>query len=184
MFAVTMFNSDPPPVVDQGVIVATSLFHEFYRDSAALVLTPRCDIAQEKAEFLTLCAVVGPEQVAAGAGWRTLGRLRDELGKIMGGQIYRWHWLDPFGPFQNGAVVDFELVVSVALSTLNDATGIAELASTWREQIATRYAAYAGRIGVPSIPKAEFVARRNEVAQHVLDALPPLPAPDAPTAIN
>ena len=147
--------------IDQGTLVQSDLFHQVYADSAAVVLTPRCDIEQKKVDFLTLAAVV-PALVIL-QNWEKRNDRRDHLHEIMTGRMVRWHWLAPFDTFPDGAAIDFQLVASVEPTALNDADILTALASPWCEHMSARYAAYAGRVGVPDVPRSETVKLRNEI---------------------
>jgi hypothetical protein len=149
--------------IDQGALVASELFHPVYAGSAGIVLTPRCDIEQEKAGFLTLAAVV-PALVLL-EQWETLPERRNQLSGIMNGRLVRWHWLDPHDAFPDGAAVDFQLVASVEPAALDDAAILTALASPWCEHMTARYAAYASRVGIPDVPKDVTTQLRNEILQ-------------------
>lgn len=147
--------------IDQGTLVEYDLFQPIYAGSAAIVLTPRCDIAQDKAEFLTLAAVV-PSLVLLDQ-WETLPERRNQLSGIMDDRPARWHWLAPDTAFPYGAVIDFQLVASSASDDLIGATILCALAGPWREHMASRYAAYASRVGIPDVPRAEIRLVRDEI---------------------
>lgn len=149
--------------IDQGALVEYDLFQPIYVDSAAIVLTPRCDIAQDKAEFLTLAAVV-PSLILLDQ-WETLKERENQLAGIMDGRPARWHWLAPHEAFPEGAIIDFQLIASVDPETLIGASILCALASPWCEHMASRYAAYASRVGVPDVSKSETARLRNEILQ-------------------
>ena len=149
--------------IDQGALLESGLFRESYADSAAIVLTPRCDIAQEKAEFVTLAAVVPPLVILE--NWGTTGERRNQLAGIMDGRPARWHWLAPHPPFPfpQGAIIDFQLVASVDMDLLADVTVLCVLESPWCEHMASRYAAYASRVGIPDVPKEDTRRVRDDI---------------------
>ena len=149
--------------IDQGALVESDLFQPIYVDSAAVVLTPRCDIAQDKAEFLTVAAVV-PALVLL-RNWKTTRDRRNQLSGIMDGRPARWHWLAPHEAFPEGAIIDFQLIASIDPETLIGASILCALASPWCEHMTARYAAYASRVGVPDVSKSETARLRNEILQ-------------------
>ena len=89
----------------------------------------------------------------------------------MEGRDFRWYWLESFAEFTLGAVLDFEVVTSVAVSSVESSFIASALDGPWREQVSSRYAAYAGRVGVPTLPRLEFQAYRNEIAKEILEQL-------------
>lgn len=147
--------------IDQGTLIQSDLFHQVYADSAAIVLTPRCDIAQEKIDFLTVAAVV-PALVIL-QRWEKPKDRGQHLYEIMTGRMVRWHWLARHDVFPDGAAIDFQLVASVEPAALNTANILTALASPWCEHMSARYAAYAGRVGIPDVPRSETVQLRNDI---------------------
>lgn len=130
-------------------------------------MTPGCDLDQAKADFLLFCAVAPPLEVAKSQRWEpTAGGVGNELKLILEDRHPRWHWLMPITPtFPDGAIIDFQAAVSLRSADCPNATHIlAQLAGPYREQLARRYAAYMGRVGVDVIEdKQARTQRRNEL---------------------
>ena len=159
-----MYRDDSPNDIDQGAIVETSLFDAVYAESAGLILTPRCDIDMDKADFLTLCVVATPDAIlGARPEWSTRKRRHGELSKIIDQSHPRWQWLEPLPGFDSGAIVDFQVILSIATAELEGAQVAATLDGPWREQVNSRYAAYMGRVGVPDVSRHERNQRRDAV---------------------
>lgn len=150
--------------IDQGAIIESQLFVGWYAESAGIVLTPRCDVEQEKAEFALLCAVALPLAVLRRQKWEpTSSDAGNQLRLILEWNHPRWHWLAPHPPqFADGAIVDFQAVTSIPFPEAATSRVIAQLDSPYREHLAARYAAYMGRIGVEELEdKVARTARRN-----------------------
>ena len=151
-----MYVDGPTSQVEQGAIVEHPVFQDIYPHSLVLVLTPKCDIEQGKSEFLTLCPVLPPADLFARRDWEQKGTVRNEFGNVASyDKAPRWYWLwqaIEYEGFGRGALLDFQLVASVEEGTFDDATFVTAVASPWREDIGARYAAYAGRVGVPDPP--------------------------------
>lgn len=171
-----MYAVDVPTEPDQGVIVATSLFAAYYPGSAALILTPRCDIAQDKADFLTLCAVADPGVVLDRDEWKDIGQKRNQLSLMIQQRHARWHWLEPFDGYPQGAIADFQLLASVAPDAMKDVHILTGLASPWREHVNSRYAGYAGRVGVPDVPRNAINEQRDAILRSLPTAESPIPS--------
>jgi len=149
-------TSDPRRPADQGSVISDDTFHEIYPGSAVIVLTPRCDLVAEdgrtrKAEYVTLCPVVGLAEWAKARGWSSASGLRTHLDEVLRYREVRWHYLAPTAAFPLGAVVDFQLVASTAVAFLDAAEELFALPPVYREHLAQRYAFYAGRIGIDDL---------------------------------
>lgn len=171
-----MYEAGTPAQVDQGVIVKTALFEPWYPVSAGVILTPRCDI-EHKADFLTVCAVVDPASLAAAQKWNDTQPINSHIGSILSGEEFRWHWLEPFPGFDHGAIVDFQLLTSVAVSTLDTATLVKLIADPWRAHLAQRYSSYASRVGVPETTHAERAEKRGAITKSILEQRAAVPLP-------
>ena len=164
-----MYLQEPGPA-DQGAIVESPIFHQQYSTSAAIILTPRCDIGRDRSDFLTVAACVPPESVYEKIAKGTTPKAHSNaLVQMMQGRAYRWHWLAPHTRlFPLGAIVDFQCVQFVSEQPfLTEASVLCCLASTWREHLATRYAFYAGRVGVEDVDPKQLMSYANRIIQHV-----------------
>ena len=139
------------PDVDQGVVFKTDLFRRTYLDSAAIVVTPKCDVWQDKADFLAVCAVTSPDAIMRlRVEWDSMPSRRSNLEDILRQKHARYHWLGlDLTAFADGAIADFQVIASVAPTSVDGASVFHRLAGPWSEELSARYAAYMGRIGVP-----------------------------------
>ncbi len=150
--------------IDQGVIVDWPGFQEVYEDSAAVILTPQCDI-EHKADFLTVAACVPAMRLVTECN--ALGKIRDKIGNLMAGKEYRWYWLAPIGHFDIGAVVDFQLVTSTTAVQIEGVPILGALEPPWREHLASQYARYTSRVGLPEESDQQKRARRDAIASEL-----------------
>jgi len=166
------FYSQPSGVPDQGSLLRSDAFADFYPGSAAIVLTPRCDLVGEDLEYVLLGAVVGLDVLARKKGWLTKQKLGERIPEIVNRTAYRWHYLPPTEGFPFGAAVDFQLVLSADVTVLPELDAISNVREVYREQIAQRYASYTGRVGtedlVPVYARREF---RNRLIDGLLEGL-------------
>jgi hypothetical protein len=192
---------DPPNAqeIDQGLILDGVYFYAIDEVRPAFVLTPACDIAQQKADFLQVSAVWEAREVLqefVQDPWRKhlskadgtllngpLSKnkedwLVDRIKELIAQRFQRWHWLAPIPGTASPLVIDFQLVQSVSFPDLTHARILAELASPFREQVPARYAAYMGRVGTPDLPQ-------QQITQWAKDAVGVLfPAPQGRSAPN
>lgn len=141
--------------VDQGHLVKTNLFETQYEAGLAVVVTPECDL-ENKADFVSLAAVGFPQEVMTRIGVTSKSKAADRVGGLVSGREYRWYFLQPTAMvtgFEAGAFVDFQLVTSVPMENSEDLTAVAALRTPWRQEMASRYAAFAGRVGTDDVPR-------------------------------
>lgn len=159
-----MYTIDAPSTLDQGVVLRDVYFYADDEKLFGLVLTPRCDIEQSKADFVQLCALYPMYQfiqAMLNSTWSKLNDptkvadLRGQIRNLAKQRIPRYHWFDPLPGTQVPLIADFQHIASLLLHDLGDIELVAELASPFREQVPTRYAAYMGRVGVPDSPEAD-----------------------------
>ena len=175
-----MFEDPPFEKVDQGSIVEFGGFEEFYAGSCAVVITPRCDI-EHKADFVAVCVVADPRGILARrAALNTSGKRSRFIEDVLKAQAQRYHWLEAFGGFTEGAIVDFQLVTAVTPDVLAPDTVLEQLTSPYCEQLCARYAAYMGRVGVPDLwDRPERDQKRNEIVR----GFNPVAGPDPPVEL-
>ncbi len=178
-----MYQNPAPTSIDQSVIVEGAFFEGEHRH-LGIALTPTCDVAQEKAEFVQFCGVFPAWDVLRGllsSDWARLsstdnyGRpakrsdLKGKIKELARQRFPRWHWLAPIPGMSVPLLVDFQLVTSVALEDAEKLPIRAGLVSPFREQVAARYASYMGRVGTPDADPTELEAW----AESSIDALFP-----------
>jgi hypothetical protein len=148
--------------VDQGVILDSVFFYGLQTDCAALVLTPTCDFAQQKAEFIQLCAA----RTASEFFGAIAKRANEFLEQLMTQRFPRYHWLVPLPGTTVPLILDFQSVQSVPWEFLEQARIVGQLVSPYREQVPARYAAYMGRVGTPDhspTDLAQWIAEAKKI---------------------
>lgn len=141
--------------IDQGFLVETDLFEGQYEAGLAMVMTPQCDL-ENKADFVSLAGVGLPGEVLDRLGVKSKSKAADRVGGLVSGREYRWYFLQPTDlvvGFDAGAFVDFQLVTSVSPGLVEDLDIVAALRSPWCQELASRYAAFAGRVGTPDVAR-------------------------------
>jgi hypothetical protein len=166
--------------IDQAVIVEPFYFYALDEDLPALILTPTCDFAQQKCEYVQACAIVDAWEVVKGllgTSWsksglvadgkllagplpkNKRGDLTDKLTKLAAQQFPRYHWLAPLPGTQSPRIADFQLVQSVSLAEVESICAVvAELRSPFREEATARYSTYMARVGTDGHPPDELKA--------------------------
>lgn len=174
-----MYLAEIPTEISQSVLLREVYFHSIDQMNLGIVLTPACDIAQGKAELVLVCAVFpakGLLEHLFKVDWSKVGSLteegelvcreelstgkekqiRNQLLRLIGQQYPRFHWLCPFPEIPSCWVIDFQTLASFPQSELKKCPILAGLNSPFKEQVSSRFSAYAGRIGTPDLPKDEF----------------------------
>lgn len=141
---------------DQGDLAEGVYFPGEDRNLPGLLLTPACDIEQEKVDLWTFVALFDAETLFLGLLERASNaplnakekrRLAEDLVKQ---RLPRYHWLPPF---ENRAaqVADFSNVTSIDVLEAQALPRFASLNSSWREQVPARYVAFMGRVGTQDL---------------------------------
>jgi hypothetical protein len=173
-----MYLDVAPTRLQQGCLVEAVYFDAVRFELPAVVLSPACDFAQEKAEYAT-CIALLPfvemlPRLAAGS-WKDFfpehGRapsanqkkkFRKKLEELVGGQMARYHWFDRVPDGRGPWIADFQLVTAVERSEFGDLNIIAGLTSQFMEQLPSRWVSYAGRIGTPDRTQDDLDAIAEE----------------------
>lgn len=159
-----MYSRDPARFT-QGAIVRNVLFTVTDSSEYGFLLTPECDLEQEKAETVVFVAVFDAlllfQDFARGIAGLTetsgafvanprdgSGRLRDKISDIQNQRVQRYHWLQPLPGTDMPLVADFQYLSCLSTDSARTLSVIANIVDPVRAAVATRYAAYVGRIGV------------------------------------
>lgn len=161
--------------IDQGDIIYPVKVNDWLtwwsddKDYPIIILTPTCDIAQQKADhhrfailepfplfFLQLYRqIVG--KVSAELSEITSKqkqRLEDKLRKAIRNSWPRYHFLENDGHIiKTDRIVDFEVIVSAPIDSFTQDFRIARLKSPYKEELIHRYSHHSMRIGTEDIPK-------------------------------
>jgi hypothetical protein len=138
----------------------------------AVLVTPACDLEQEKVSLWTFVALFPDTTVAKSIvdresgsfsvdknglvlspSARQRGHLERKLEELMKQRYYRYHWLPLQLEDHDGHVADFSFVTSVPADEVRTkAVRVASMNSSWREELPAHFAAYIGRVGVEDYP--------------------------------
>lgn len=164
--------STPRPSWDQGDIVDGVYFPGPDAKLPAVLVTPACDLEQEKVSLWTFVALFPDTAVAGDIVQREKGslpvgedglvsqpttkqrtHLERKLRELMTQRFYRYHWLPLKIGDQTGHVADFSFVTSLPSAEVSKkAARLFSMNSSWREEVPARFAAYIGRVGVEDYP--------------------------------
>lgn len=176
-----MYSDVIPQTIDQATILEPVYFYGIDEPHPGVVLTPTCDLEQRKADLIQICALFDAWELIAElvrSDWKGIGlvdaagtRVRGPLStgkrrefssqvkQLIGQRFPRYHWLAPVpGRTGNPMLADFQVLTSISMEDLRDARILAGLSSPFAEQLASRYAAYMGRIGTPDFESAQVGA--------------------------
>jgi CheY-like chemotaxis protein len=134
------------------------------------VLTPACDITNNKADWIQLVACVPLDQIPVVKALISAksGSDKDHRGKVaqlLSGATPRYFHLPPYLTLPD-LVLDLQQVTAVQKDDMQRFSRRAALTPPYAQSIVSRYAAYMSRIGLPNPPAREFVdaiaARRDQ----------------------
>jgi len=156
--------------IDQGDVFTSIPFPAIEANVNAVLITPTCDIEQDKAFFLKFVATVPPyvvvSTIAAGVGieesalksGKPLNRkqadrlMRGIRNNATGNLLPRFYLLTEYLNTIPASYLDFQRVFVVLYEqVINEYLDerIARILSPWREDIVARYSGYSMRVGVP-----------------------------------
>ncbi len=195
-----MYDASGAHGLDQGTILKEAPFYAIAERREAIVVTPVCDIAQDKADYVAFCALFKLSEFLEGqlaGGWSSGGKLdangkfpdslpknekngfrkdtRNKLEQIARGSFPRYYWLQPWDDGEP-RVADLALVQTVTLEEAIVHEMLVHLQTPYRELVSTRYAAHMGRVGVPD-PEDGEKKQTAETIQAIVEAA--LGAPEA-----
>lgn len=141
-----------PPIAEKvkpGSIITNNSDHKTY-----IILTPACDLAQEKAHCILLCEIVSPKALIASKvpGEGNSKTRQKELKRFTGNSNPNYHFLPPMVEFPGG-FVDFASVISVSPQDLRDnfsKTKI-QVSNAFIVDITARFSIYYSRQGQPDL---------------------------------
>ena len=160
---------DPDGRPDTGELVVTG------DDEWWLVLTPACDIANDKADWTQLARCLPLEQLApvqkliAATDGADSG-VRGKVLNLLKNKEQRYFHLPAYLAIPD-LVLDLQQVTSVPKGQMTQYRRRASLTPPYTQSVIARYTAYMGRVGLPDAPAEEFaedlVRRRNLAASKV-----------------
>ncbi|MGD8195257.1 hypothetical protein ACEXQB_012280 [Herbiconiux sp. P18] len=134
------------------------------------ILTPACDLEQDKVEFVLLARAMPLSEHPKYVAWessspRSASKWGD-VANVLKGRIPRYYYLPAFRDIPE-LVLDLEDVRSVRKGVLSGYSHVASLVSPYSEALLVQHSHFRGRVGVPDIDLA-LVKERIEAL-----ALPP-----------
>ncbi len=174
---------------NQGDVVRSIFFYSEDEELPAILLTPACDVAQDKVDNWTFVALFperavvtqfsealmadwGPRRTADGKAILTQKQkssIQNRIRELVGQRMPRFHWLPVGIDGSESHVADFTCVTSLSAEEARvNLVRICSLNSSWREQIAARYAAYMGRVGTEDFDAAELDSHIERMAAFVV----------------
>lgn len=168
-----MYRSKLPNKITQGCIVDNCYFDVVAEDYSAVILTPTCDIENDKADYITLIALIPLTEVInrlLDGSWKDIKydengvvrkflnnkqqiQLEKRIKELMSNAYMRYHWFDPVKLGGDPLICDFQLLTSVSSDEINKLKCVGYLDSEWLEQLPARFVSYQGRIGTPNRPE-------------------------------
>jgi CheY-like chemotaxis protein len=161
-----------PPLVDDELLVGDILCGRWEeREGWWLVLTPSCDLLNEKADFVLLAAADPLMEHRTVRAWidaeskKTAKSARSKVEGVIrqktGGQDDRWLYL-PAAVAVPDLVVDMQQLKSASCADARSLDHIASLDSPFAESAVNRFNRYYGRIGTPDFDADPIMARIEE----------------------
>lgn len=154
-----------PPIADSTLQIGDLLKGEAdSRERWWLVLTPSCDLLNNKAEYVLLAEADPLDGHKAMTAWRaaksTTKRrsVEDLVSQKTGGQHDRWLFL-PAAIDVPDLVVDMQRLLSTPCEAAEALERVASLDSPFAEEAVNRFGRYYGRIGTPDFDSASIMAR-------------------------
>lgn len=185
-----MYEATAPTSLQQGCIVQGVYFFATDEDRDAVALTPACDFAQDKADYITFVALIPYLEMADGlakTSWKKdmaaeghaipgkdkRGNLRRHVDELVRNVYPRFQWFEKVDEEHGPWVADFQIVATLPKEDASQLPLLARLAPQHLEQLPARYASYMGRIGVPDATKAEIDAAHASIFEHFFGQAPP-----------
>ncbi len=135
-------------------------------DYPIIILTPTCDIAQEKVDhhrfavlqpfpflYLKICQdICGDESMDLNnLSITKKGQIKNKLSQAIKNSWPRYHFLPQEGVVKTTRIIDFEIIFSVPLNTFSPNLKVARLNSPYREELIHRYSHHTMRIGTEGL---------------------------------
>ncbi len=151
-----MYLTDTPDELDQGVILSDVYSYALDAEGLGLVVTPTCDFAQEKADFVQVCTLIPAEdflrdllkghrrkaaafdendQFLPWSEWNPSkqGEFGATVKNLARQSLPRYHWLPPVPGQALPLVADFQQVTSHLTEEIEaGATFLARLAPSYK----------------------------------------------------
>jgi CheY-like chemotaxis protein len=125
-----------------------------------VLLTPACDMAQNKAEFVLVARCLPLERVPRYNKHVSLrsNASRGELRQLLENKLERYYYL-PAAVDVPDLVVDFQQLETFKCTELGDWSRVAALDSPFEQAFSSQFTRYFGRLGTPDLDVDGIVAR-------------------------
>lgn len=145
----------------QGDVVKSINFPQVGGSFPAVCLTPICDLTPQeksggkiKADYVLFCLLIPDVEFFkkdfSPKSGKTKKSVIGEIKNYITGRFPRYHWI--YNPEkEKGYMIDYQVVHSLPYSQAEKCEIIASLQSSYKEDLATRYAFYSGRIGTEDL---------------------------------
>jgi hypothetical protein len=185
--ALSQATREPGEDWDQGDVVEEVYFAALDAARPGVLVTPACDIEQDKLDFWTFVALYRDDEVARSLvakdleGWKrsaggaTLTKnQRESLAKkvreLIDQRFPRYHWLPVALGGHPAHVADFSCVCSLPADEVRaNAKRARALVSSWREQLPARYASYMARVGTIDFKRDEIDPQVDRLVRSLAD---------------
>lgn len=149
-----------PPVTDSLMPGTLLVVNEGAREQWWVVLTPACDIAQDKAEFILLAKAIDLHEFGSYQEWARSrsGSKWEPLKRVLTEAMPRYAFLPEFREIPD-LVIDFEQVMSMRKDDAAVHRRVATLDSPYVEALLARHSHFRGRIGTPDLDLDALKAR-------------------------
>lgn len=180
-------KADQEKPINQSDIFADIHFSALERNTTAILLTPACDIAQDKAIFYTFAAVIKVNPIIEGFLKKNLEKPDFKLSElntfdsktsqqkpkkiieeIVKNRHSRWHWIGKIPDLPDFYIADYEVLACIATDQLEDlkTKRLGSMPSPYRESIPVRYSQHMSRIGLPT-ESSEIKIMTDEVFEYL-----------------
>jgi hypothetical protein len=173
-------ESDDTIPIDQSNIFDNIRFEALDSNQKGVLVTPSCDIAQEKTSYFHFCPLRNFELLFPKILEKELSydikELKKELsttkkGKIIkklidyiGNNVVRYHWLGELPKDNNYWYIDYQITSCLKIENVTIDDRIAILKSPLKESVINQYSTYMGRVGLPWETK-----HKEKIAEEIIE---------------
>lgn len=146
-----------PPI--RSHIIEGGIVKEKETDNLYVVLTPACDISNNKAEFIQIVKITGINTMPEIQEYLNLGeplsnnkqsKLKNKIKNFVRNKSSRFHYLPKFGPIEEESIVDFQNVQSVACESFKgNYESKGSISGTFYKDLVNRFSSNYSRQGSP-----------------------------------
>ena len=173
-------ESDDTAPIDQSNIFDNIRFEALGLNLKGVLVTPACDIAQDKTSFFHFCPLRNFELLFPTILEKELNydieELKKDLSKTkkekiikkltdyIGNNVVRYHWLGELPTDKNYWYIDYQITSCLKMENVTIDDRIAILKSPLKESVINQYSTYMGRVGLPWETK-----HKEEMAEEIIE---------------